>query len=209
MLKRYLARFFCVACAAVMLTSCGDSKAGGTGEFATVFATVNAVDSVLDSDIATWTDPTTGAAALFCGGNNNPHIAPDNVVFNVTSTAYPSANTGSSSTITPSPLSISNVTLTFTPANSATPALPAGLQTQFTSASPSLIAVGSNSVTVQIVSDRMKASLASALQCTGVLYTYRVSVSMDVVEVNTNRSGTVSLSGNSYLTVNMTDFADK
>lgn len=191
-----------------MLSSCGDSKAGGTGEFATVFATANSTNSVVSSDVATWFDLTTGAAAQPCAANSFPTVTPDNVILNVTSTAYTPANTGSSSTIPASALSISNVTLTFTPANSATPALPARFQTQFASASPSLIVVGSNLVTLQIVSDDMKNFLAANLQCSGVLYTYRVSVAMDVVEVNTNRSGTVSLSGNGYLTVNMADFGD-
>jgi hypothetical protein len=173
--------------------------------FATVFVTVNFVDSVVSSDVATWLDLTTGAAAQPCAAKSFPTVTPDNIVLNMTSTAYAQAN---SSTIPASALSISNVTLTFTPVNSTTPALPARFQTQIASASPSLIIVGSNSVSLQIVSDDMKAFLAPALQCSGALYTYRVSVALDAVEVNTNRSGTVS-SGNGYLTVNISDFGDK
>lgn len=208
MLNRYVARFLCVASAAIMLTSCGDSKATGTGQFATVFATANGVISVLNSDIATWTDPTTGAKALFCGGTNNPHITADSVILNVTSNAYTVPNTGSSSPTVPSDLSISNVTLTFTPADPNTPALPAALQTQSTSASPSVITVGQNPITVEVVSDKMKNFLFSALECNGVEYTYRVGVSFDVVEQSTGRSGTISLPGNGYLTVHISDFTD-
>jgi len=209
MLNRYIVRFLCVASAAIMLTSCGDSKATGTGEFATVFATANALVSVLDSDVATWTDATTGAKAAACGANSVATITQDNMVLNVTSSAYSVPNTGSSSPTVPSALSISNVTLTFTPADSNTPALPARFQTQFTSASPSVITVGLNPITLEIVTDEMKSFLGSALECTGALYTYRVGVSFDVVEQSTNKSGTISLPANGYLLIHMADFGDK
>lgn len=208
MQNKLLVRFICGACAALLLTSCGNSKSSGTGEFATVVASATAIAGTLDSDVAVWVD-STGGKAPACGASSIPTIIPDDVVFSILSTPFTSPSTGSTSPIATSNLSISSVTLTFTPADSATPALPARFQTQFASASPSLIVPGTNSVTVRIVTDPMKAFLQSALACTGLIYTYRVTVSYDMVEINTNRSNTVNLSGNGFLTVTFADFTDK
>jgi hypothetical protein len=205
MLNRYPARFLCVACACVMLTSCG-SKAGGTGEFATVVASANATTSGLDSDVATWVDATTRAKASPCIQTSIPTVVPDDVSFNVTSAAYTVPNTGSTSTVVPSDLIITRVTLTFTPADSLTPALPAIYQTQFPSAGERIV-VGSTSIPVRIATDDLKIFLQNTLACTGLTYSYRLNVSFEALEVNTNRSGTISVPG--YFLVRFTDFIDK
>jgi hypothetical protein len=208
MLNKHIARYFSVACTALMLTSCGDSKAVGTGQFATVSVTATALSATLDSDFAGWVD-TTGTKATPCLAASIPTILPDDVVFNITSTPYTTPNTGSSSPIVVSDLAISNVTLTFTPANSLTPALPARFQSQPASASPSRIISGANSVTVRVVTDDLKSFLQTNYLCTGAFLTYRVSVTFDAIELNTNRASSISLAGNGYLTVNLADFTDK
>jgi hypothetical protein len=213
MLKKYLSRFFCGACALVALSSCGDAKSGGTGEFATVFATASAPPSALDSDVAQWFDSatlTTKVAA--CSANGAPTVAPDDAAYTLTSTAYATPNTGTSNPTVPSDLLIDKITMTFTPANTLTPALPAAFQTQFPSPGQR-IAVGSNSIPVRVVSVDLKHyflnSGAQSLNCSnqGTSYSYRVTVSFHAVEVSTNREGTITPAGS--LIVNVSDFIDK
>src|SRR4051794_26680514 len=133
MLKRFVAGFVYGAFAIAALTSCGDSKAGGTGQFATVFATANAPNGPLDADVATWVDATTGAASQPCLATSIPTVPPTVATYNITSTPFTLPNTGQGSTIGTSDLVITRITLTLPPANSATPALPARFQTQFLS----------------------------------------------------------------------------
>ena len=194
-----------------MLTSCG-SKAGGTGEFATVVATDNTTTSGIDSDVATWFDSATvSTKSPACSVTSVPTVTPDDVVFNVTSAPYTPANTGSSSSIPASDLTVTKITLTFTPANSQTPALPAGYQTQFPSAGQRITANATTGVSVRIAKNEMKQFLQPALTCAGLsispVYSYQVSVSFDALELNTNRSGTITLPG--YLIVNFSDYIDK
>jgi hypothetical protein len=206
MLNRYLGIFFFVACAAVTLTSCG-SKAGGSAEFATVFATANTTSSVLDSDIALWFDAATGTVkSTPCAATSAPFVAPDDVNYNITSTAYAVPSTGSTNTTAPSDLVITNITLTLTPANSLTPALPARFQTQSISAGQRVV-VGNNSIPIRIATDEMKSFLQNDLLCTGLTYIYRASVSFEALEVSTNRVGTITPPGSMLVT--FTDFTDK
>jgi hypothetical protein len=213
MLKKYLSLLFCGACALVSLTSCGDAKSGGTGEFATVFATATPPPSALDSDVAQWFDSatlTTKVAA--CSTNGAATVTPDDATYTITSTGYATPNTGTSNPTTPSDLLIDKITMTFTPANSLTPALPPAFQTQFPSPGQR-VAVGSNAVTVRVVSTDLKHyflnSGAQSLNCTnqGTSYIYRVTVSFHAVEVSTNREGTITPAGS--LIVNVSDFIDK
>ena len=204
--NKYLTRFFRAACAAVLLTSCGGSSVGGTGEFATVYATVNTTTSGLDSDVATWLDAATETVkAPPCLPTSAPTVTPDDVPFIVTSTAY-TQPAGSTTPVVSSALSITSITLNFTPANSTTPALPPLYQTQYPSAGQSII-VGINNITIRVVSDDMKVFLQPALLCTGLTYSYRVTVSLVAQEATTGKSGTINLPG--YLLVNLSDFIDK
>jgi hypothetical protein len=209
MLKRILATLFYGACTVALLSSCGDSKAGGTGEFATVSATANPLVTNLDSDVAQWVD-SKGASVPACSYNGSPSIKPDDVTYNITSTAYTSPNTGQTSPIAVSNLVITKVTVTLTPANSNTPALPAIYQTQFPTSGQTILP-GNNTVTVRIVSDALKTFFIDNL---GVIcgnpvvpYSYRAVVSFEAVEVNTDRVSTIKAPG--FLQVDVADFADK
>ena len=205
MFKRFVAILLSGTCAAVMLTSCGDSKAGGTGEFATVFAVANNTTGPLDSDVATWVNATTQVKATPCPPSV-PTVKPDDVSFSVTVSPYATPNTGSASPIVTSDLLVTKITLSFTPADSLTPALPALFQTQFPSAGQRLTS-GPNSIPVRVVTNDLKVFLQNNLACSGLTYSYRVSVSFDALEITTNRASTINLPG--YLTVNFSDFIDK
>ena len=210
MLRSLLVRFFYGACALVALSSCGDTKAGGTGEFATVYATANPPAAEIDADVTTWVDGT-GAKATACAAGSLITVLPDNAVYTVTSAAYPAANTGTTSTIPTSNLSITKISFTLTPANSLSPALPPLFQSQQSSPGQ-IITPGSNSVTVQIATDDIKNYLRTlttgALDCSGqgVIYSYWAVASFQALEVNTNRVATLTAPA---LLVKFSDFIDK
>lgn len=211
MLKRFLGRFLYGMCAVAALTSCGDSKAGGTAEFATVFAVANGPNQTLDSDVSSWVDAL-GAAATPCVAGSSRTLTPDAVTYTITSTAYAQPNTGQASTITPSPLQIAKITVTLTPHDTVSPALPT-FQTQFPSSAAPLIVPGANPVSVRIVDNDLKAFLLSGLGAqsitcaNNVTYSYRAMVSFEALEVNTNRVSTITAPG--YFVIRFADFADQ
>ena len=212
MLKRFFARLAYGACAVAALTSCGDSKAGGTAEFATVFVTATTPAGPIDADVATWVDNTTGAPAQPCLDTSGPSLLPTTADYVIISTAYATPNTGQSNQTTASPLIITKITLTLTPANSLTPALPAMFQTQFLS-SGQRITPGNNSIELRIASNELKWYLqtglgSQSLTCAnqGTVYTYRANVSFEALEINTNRVSTITPPG--YLLVNFSDYID-
>jgi len=213
MLKSYFVRFFYGFCALAAFTSCGGEKAAGTGEFATVFATVSGPNSTIDSDVARWVDATSGAAAAACGATSVPTTTPDSAVFTVTSTPYAAPNTGSGSAVTPSPLSITRITVTMTPADSISPALPAIFQTQFpSSAAPVILPGNPQPLTVRLVDNDMKAFFlfglgAQSITCTNqATYSYRAVVSFEMLETTTNRVSTVTAPG--FMLIKFSDFID-
>lgn len=215
MLNRYLARFVCAACTVVVLSSCGD-KPAGTGEFATVVATANPPSSTFESDVATWVDATTGAAVPVSCGASVATTVSDSVDFTVTSTAYATPNTGSTSTITPSRLRIARITVTLTPANSSTPALPAQFQTSYSSAGQIVAPNTAQSVPVTLATKDLKrffrntsALGAQAISCTSnPIYTYWADVSFEALEETTNRGATISPPTRTFK-VEFTDLIDK
>jgi hypothetical protein len=216
MLNRYLLRLFFGACIAAALTSCGDSKAGGTGEFATVFATATPPPAAVDSDVASWVDRTTGAKApVACLSTSSTVTTPDDVTYNVMSTPYTSASTGQSSNISASDLVITRITLTLNPANSLTPALPAMFQTQYPSAGQRIPPGSTQAVTVRIASNEIKrffrdttgALGGQAITCSNnPIYSYFAVVSFQAVETTTNRVATITAPA---LVVNFSDYIDK
>lgn len=214
MLKRYLGRLVYGMCMLAALTSCGDSKASGTGEFSTVFATASGPNSVLDSDVATWVDATTGTAAQPCLATSVPTTSPDQVTYTITSTPFPSPNTGQSSTITPSPLSITRITVTLTPTpGSVSPVLPPNFQTQMVSSTAARILPGTSApIVVRIVDNDFKAFLmtsfgAQSITCANpATYSYNAVVSFEMQEVNTDRVATITAPG--FLLVKFSDFID-
>ena len=204
MLKKYLSRFIYGACAVAALTSCGDSKANGTAEFATVFATAAGPSSDLDADVASLVDATTGAAVTVCAAGSVPIFTPTDATYTITSTPYAAANTGSSSSITPSALTVTKVTVTLTPADTVTPALPPIYQTRNPTSGQTILPGATQGITLRIVPNELKSFLAPQLVCTGVRFHYRASVSFEAVEVTTNRVHTITAPG--FLLVNIVDF---
>ncbi|HJV66687.1 MAG TPA: hypothetical protein VJ550_13195 [Geomonas sp.] len=216
--KRFFASLICGACAIAAFTSCGSEKAGGTGEFATVFATANSPGADVNSDVATWVD-STGAKATACGASSIATVTPDTATYTVTSTAYSVANTGSSSsstssTTTTSDLIIDKITLILTPANTTSPALPAIYQTQYLTAGQRVAAGSTVNIPVVIASNQLKTYLGTGLGSASIdcnpaspTYTYRATVSFEALEVNTNRVATITAPG--FLLVNFADYIDK
>jgi hypothetical protein len=210
MLRRFLVRFFCGMCTLAALTSCGSSDSAGTAEFATVRAKVTPPVSALDADVATWVDAS-NVKAPACGSLSFPTVTPNDVTYIITSTAEPTANTGSTSTITASNLSVLDITFTLTPANSLSPALPPLFQTQASSPGQSIIP-GSNNVPVRIATDDLKSFLrnslgALSLNCSnqGVLYSYWAVASFKMSEDLTGKVKTITAPA---FLVNFSDFVD-
>jgi hypothetical protein len=211
MSRRYLAGILYAVCTIGVLTSCGGSKAPGTAELATVYATVTPPAGA-DIDVATWVDATTGSKAPACGSNSVPTIAPDDLSFIITSTAYTAPNTGQTSTIVPSNLLVQSITLSFTPANSDSPLLPAIYQTQFPSAGQ-VIKVGDNTIPVRVATHELKSFFMTGLgnqsiNCSnGAMYSYWVTAAFNVFEISTGRTATIYNQG--PLLIHVADFADK
>lgn len=210
MLKKILAILLYGACTLALLTSCGSSKASGTGEFATVYATASPGVSNLDSDVAKWVNSTGGAVAA-CSTGASHTFTPDDVPYNITVTPYSSPNTGSTSPIQVSDLIITKVTVTLTPANNITPALPASsFQTQFVTSGGRLTQGNTNTVTVRIVPVDLKAFFFDTLgvNCDnpGAFFTYRATVSFEAQEINTQRVSTITAPG--FVVVSVADFGD-
>jgi hypothetical protein len=213
MLKRFVARSFCAASVLAALTSCGDAKSGGTGEFTTVFATVTG-PAGFDSDVATWVDATTGSPVpVACAANAVRTVKPDDMNYTFTSTAYASPSTGSSNPTVPSDLLIQSATLTFIPANTNSPALPPLYQSQPVSAGQRVVAGSATTIPVRVASNSLKSFFlnqlgSQSLDCTnqGVTYSYYATVTFNAVEVSTNRTATISPAG--AVLVNFSDFID-
>lgn len=199
--KRFVASLICGACAFITLASCGSDKAGGTGEFATVFATANSPGADVNSSVAT------------CGATIVPNVLPDTATYTITSTAYSVPNTGgSTSTVAASDLLIDKVTLTLTPANTATPALPGMFQTQYLTSGQRVVAGSTTSVPVVVASADLKNFLRTTVtpqpldcstQAQTTTFTYRAVVSFEALEVNTNRVATITAPG--FVTVTFND----
>jgi len=183
MLYRYLLGLFCATCAILVLASCGDSKANGTGEFATVQAVANYTGTASSIDL-------TPATAV-------PVVAP----YTITSTAYTVPSTGSTSPIVVSDLIINRITVTLVPALTSNPDL-GTLTTQFPTASQPLVVPGANLINVEVVQAALKTFLQANVP-TGTTVSYRAYVSFDMQEQNTRRSATVTAPG--FLVVNFTN----
>jgi hypothetical protein len=209
MLKKFFATTLYAACA-LSLASCGGAKSAGSGEFATVYASVSGPGSNINSDVATW-----GSAAAVCSAEG-PTFTDDSAVYTFTSTAYDSADTGQTSTIQASNLQVKGVTMTLTPATPSvqadgtlidTPALPAALQTQYGSAGQLIVPGAATPVTVTFDTHQLKAFLfGHNINCSNpVLLSYWAVVSFRVQEVNTGKEKTMTADP---IKVNFADFPD-
>jgi len=183
MLYRYLTGLFCATCALVMLASCGDSKANGTGEFATVQANASYTGASSSLDLTT--------------ASTVPAVG----IYTITSAAYTVPNTGATSPIAVSNLTINRITVSLTPALTSYPAL-GNLAVSYPTASQPLVIVGANLINVEIVTAALKSFLQANVPA-GATVCYHATVSFDMLEVNTNRAATVTAPG--FLVVNFTN----
>lgn len=190
-----------LAASMFILQSCGSSNTGGTSVFETVDATasVDAAKNPLLSDLAKWT----GTA---CADGSTFSIDNDLVNFNVATTV--NIKNG-----TPSPLNIQKATITFEPADSLTPKLPALFTPDYRSLLGYQVpAGGSLSFPVEIASHNLKQYLGAmppqglGLVCTNIstTYTYNVIVTFDAVETNTGKRAPIQAG----MTVKFYDFND-
>lgn len=180
---------------AVCLSGCGSTNGGGTIDFITVSAKASAdsAKNPLLSDLATWTGTP-------CALGATSTIKNDMINFTVTSQA--SITNGTSS-----PLQLQKATITFTPADTATPALPPLFAVQFQNLLGQTVpAGGSLQVPVEIATHSLKEFLFPTLVCTvSPIYNYNVQVTFDAIEAATGKSGSIPAG----MTVRFTDFADQ
>lgn len=213
MQKKLFNRVVLGICAMVALTSCGGEKASGTGEFATVFVTPTGPAGPLDSDVITWVDAT-GAAATKCDPASLMSTKPDSVNYTLTSTAYTPPNTGSSTSITPSPVVVSRVIVSLSPADTTSPNLSGTRYGTFdvSASAPQINPGGSQPVSVRIVDNDLKSFFVSSLGAQSITcsnqveYKYWATVTFVMREVSTNRESNVTPVGR--LLINFSDFID-
>lgn len=166
----------------IWMFGCGSPD--GSMSTSTVSAKIDL--SVLDSDIVGWTDATT------CTGRSTP--AADSVNVTVKSTPY--SNTGS----TGLDVRIDMITISYIPANSATPAMSPEYQSGIT-----IPFGGSVTIPVRVATQEQKESLYTVLACGGPIYKYFTRITFNITEVGTNRNSTVFVD----MDLRFADFVDK
>lgn len=183
----------------LILVSCGSSNMGGGAAFNTVNASVS-VDSAknpLLSDLAKWPDQ-----ANICSTDPTkaPTIVNDLVNFNITSTTSITNGTASA-------LAVQKVTLTFTPADTLTPALPALYAVQYSNVAGTQVpAGGSVTVPVEVATHNFKAYFWNTVLCQSApVYSYNVLASFELIEVSTGKTGSITAG----MVVRVADFTDK
>ena len=179
----------------VALSGCG-SAGGGTAEYKTSYVTAQSSTTNLDSDVVTWVDAT-GTKATACAATSIMSYTPDSIDFTVKSTPY--SSTGS----TALPLRIDSASITYTPANTSTPAMEPKVEYQ-TLGIP-LANGGTATASVRVVSLEQKSRLANALACNTAIYNYSATVMFKITEIGTGTQKDVPAS----LQVRLDDFADK
>lgn len=176
------------------LAGCG-SSGGGTAELKTSFVTASVDIALLDSDVVSWVD-STGAKATACADTSFPATpAGDSVNVAVASKAY--SNTGSMGL----PVRIESATVSYTPANSATPAMPSVFQT----VGLILANGGSATVPVRVATQEQKIRLQPKLACNSTIYNYYTTITLDLTEIGTDTKSTVQTS----MQLRLADFVDK
>lgn len=172
---------FCMALCCLQF-GCGSTE----GQLSTSAVKVSVDKLIMDSDVITWTDAAT------CTGPSTP--AADSVNVTVASTAY--ANTGSAGL----PVRVERVTINYTPANSSTPAMASEYQTI-----NALVANGGSLILpVRVATQEQKERLQQALGCGGPIYKYYTDILLEVSEIGTDKSRTVSVS----MDLRFADFVD-
>lgn len=167
----------------LLLSSCGGSLGGGLGEFKTVTVSASAKTPRLEADVLTGN---TCAATVSTGGT----YVTESVDVDIKSTVYPKL-TGQALSV-----SIDGVTISYMPANSATPAL----ADQFiTTLGTTVTPGGSATIPVPVAKDIVKLSLVNEknLQlCSTAYYEYYVTITFDALEIGSGTRKKISTSLN-------------
>lgn len=190
-MKKIITSLYLVSCCG--LFGCG--SVDGSLTTSTVSAVVDTL--VLDSDVAAWVD-STGAKATACATTSTIAIpAADSVNVTVSSTPY--SNTGSMGV----PVRVESATISYTPANSITPAMASEYQT----VGARLANGGSVTIPIRVATTEQKISLLPILAtCTGsVIYNYYTKVTFNLTEEGTGKKSTVDVS----LQLRFSDWIDK
>lgn len=178
------------------LSGCGGAG-GGESVFQTVTLTAATTDVNLDSDVAQHSLPVTDAN--FCVfGADSITVNDDTEDVTITSTLIPNLPTG----IDGSTVTITQVAVTYTPADQVTPKM----DTQYYTVNQVVGPGGSITVPVTVVRKSMKTSEPLvALQCTNTEYRYYVAFTFTATETNSKVTQTVQATMN----LNVSDFIDK
>ena len=178
-----------------ILTSCGSTNTGGGAVFTTVNASASAdsAKNPLLSDLAKWS----GTA---CASGSTYTISNDLVSFAVVSTVNISSGTGS-------PLMLQKATITLSPADTLTPALPPLYSTYYQYLTGATVPAGSTlSVPIEIGTHNIKSYLGNILVCNGsnTIYSYNATIVIDAVESAIGTSKPITAG----MTVRFADFSD-
>ncbi len=180
--------------AILFIQSCG-SAGGGITTLNTSMVSATVDTLVLDSDVVSWVD-STGAKATACASTSQAATpAADSINMTIVSKTY--SNTAS----TALPVRIGNVTISYSPANTTTPAMASEYQTVGQIIQPG----ASLTVPVRISSQEQKIRLQSVLSCSATIYNYYVTLTADVTEIGTDKKGTVTTN----MQLRFADFVDK
>lgn len=186
-MKKIIIMFMVVSCG---LFGCGSTE--GMLNTTMASATVDVLD--MDSDVVSWVTDT-GAKATACAATSFPATpAADSV--NVTASFTPYANsTGNDLSVR-----VENATITYTPANAVSPAIPQDYQIIGQDVKPG----GTLTVPIRVSPQELKISFQTALACSTTIYKYYVNISLNVSE-NGGKKSTITTA----MQLRFADFVDK
>jgi hypothetical protein len=167
--KHFVLRLLLLLFSFFILSSCGGTTGGGVAEFKTVTVSAQSSTPRLESDVLT---------GNVCPATTGTFVT-DSVNFTVTSTAYPNLN-GTASTV-----GIDSYTVSFSPANPSSPALP---DLHGSTTGTNVPSGGNITIPVAVAPDTLKVSLVNdkGLQpCSLTVFEYYVTVTFDALEINT------------------------
>ena len=178
-----------------LVLSCGFLGCGSVdGSLNTSMVTANIDTLVMDSDVVSWVDAT-GTKATACAASSiSATPAADSVNVTVVSKAY--SNTGS----TGLPIRVESATITYTPANSATPAMASEYQV----IGMTVTNGSSASIPVRVATQEQKMRLLTALACNATIYNYYTKIILNISEIGSDKKSTVDAS----MQLRFADFVD-
>jgi len=176
----------------LLVSGCGGSS---DGLLATSSVTATVDKLVMDSDVVSWVDAAE-AKTTACLENSFPRTpVADAVNVTIKSTAYPlSSSTGLS-------IRIKSATISYTPANTATPPM----SSEFQSVGMTIDAGGTATIPVLVATKEQKMRLQPALACSNTIYKYYTKISFDIAEIGSNKSITID----SAMDLRFADFIDQ